>query len=61
MKTLTWDGEYKTLKQLFPINNAIKASEFDRDKKELILHLSSGDRKVNEGEKITRDENGNVS
>jgi len=61
MKTLTWDGEYTTLKQLFLINNAVKVSEYDRDERSLVLHLSSGDRKVKEGEIITRDEDGNVS
>lgn len=61
MITVEWDGKYATLKKLFPIENAVKATEFDSINKTLVFHLSSGDRNVYVGETITRDENGNVS
>lgn len=32
-----WDGKYSTLKNMLPINNAVKAPEFDREKKTLTV------------------------
>lgn len=62
MKNVLWDGNYSTLKELFPIENAAHAIMLDRETKELTLIPVEGETfTVKVGEYVIKNDDGSVT
>lgn len=54
-----WDGKWDTLKEMFPIENAVRSVSFDRETGELIIYThDDGAMKAVIGNWIVRNNNG---
>ena len=55
-----WNGEYNSIKEMFPVINAISPTTINYDKSEIIIHTLEGDVTASIGDWIIKGVKGEV-
>lgn len=60
IEAVQWNGDYKSIKKIFPIANATEPTTINYEKSEIIIHTLEGDMIANIGDWIIKGIKGEI-